>query len=70
MCGALESLLDLKPGSNSAFGKRLLSALIRFRIENGNFGQVAKANKAAIHEGVKSPFRVPTDFGTTPETTL
>ena len=37
-CGALESSLDLNPGSNSAFAKRPLSVLIRFRIENGNSG--------------------------------
>ena len=31
-------LFGLKPGSNSAFAKRPLSVLIRFRIENGNSG--------------------------------
>ena len=37
-CGAVESPLDLKPGSNFAFAKRPVSVLIRFRIENGNSG--------------------------------
>ena len=35
-CGAVESPLDSKPGSNFASAKRPVSALIRFRIENEN----------------------------------
>ncbi len=37
-CSALESRLDLRPGSNFAFAKRPVSMLIRFRIENANSG--------------------------------
>ena len=51
-CGALESSLDLNPGSNSAFAKRPLSVLTRFRIENGNSGLIP--HKVSTREGKNS----------------
>ncbi len=37
-CEAMETPLDLRPGSNFAFATRPVSVLIRLRVENGNSG--------------------------------
>jgi len=38
-CGALESPLDVEPGSNVEFAKRPVLVLMRFWIENRNSGR-------------------------------